>query len=132
MTKTTQLDAGEKSAARRLAETFSAETLDSLITDAVRSGPRSTVRTVCSTSRLDRPEHGVRAFHRQSTSSCSGGPRRRRHRTHRGVAKSAATLSAAGSSACSMICSISRSRVDASKLIVEIHIDWCRAVTDSQ
>jgi hypothetical protein len=23
-------------------------------------------------------------------------------------------------------------RVDASKLIVEIHIDWCRAVTDSQ
>ena len=38
MTKTTQLDAGEKSAARRLAETFSAETLDSLITDAVKSG----------------------------------------------------------------------------------------------
>lgn len=38
MTKTTQLGAGEKSAARRLAETFSAETLDSLIVDAVKSG----------------------------------------------------------------------------------------------
>jgi putative transposase len=38
VTEIMQLDAEEKSAARRLAETFSAETLDSLITDAVRSG----------------------------------------------------------------------------------------------
>ena len=38
MTKAIQLDVGEKSAARRLAETFSAETLDSLIIDAVKSG----------------------------------------------------------------------------------------------
>ncbi|EFG74145.1 putative transposase, Mutator family, partial [Mycobacterium parascrofulaceum ATCC BAA-614] len=38
MTKTTQSPAQEKSAARRLAETFSAETLDSLIKDAVKSG----------------------------------------------------------------------------------------------
>lgn len=38
MTKTTQAPAEEKSAARRLAETFSAETLDSLIKDAVKSG----------------------------------------------------------------------------------------------
>jgi hypothetical protein len=38
VTKTTQLDAEEKSAARRLAETFSAETLDSLITELVESG----------------------------------------------------------------------------------------------
>ncbi|BCO42435.1 hypothetical protein MINTM001_35740 [Mycobacterium paraintracellulare] len=38
MTKTTQSSAEEKSAARRLAETFSAETLDSLIKDAVKSG----------------------------------------------------------------------------------------------
>ena len=38
MTKTTQLPAEEKSAARRLAETFSAETLDSLIKDAVKAG----------------------------------------------------------------------------------------------
>ncbi|GCA97471.1 hypothetical protein NCCNTM_11060 [Mycolicibacterium sp. NCC-Tsukiji] len=38
MTKTTQVPAEEKSAARRLAETFSAETLDSLIKDAVKTG----------------------------------------------------------------------------------------------
>ncbi|MDT5130338.1 MAG: putative transposase [Mycobacterium sp.] len=38
MTKATQVQAQEKSAARRLAEAFSAETLDSLITDAVTSG----------------------------------------------------------------------------------------------
>jgi putative transposase len=38
VTKTTQSLAGEKSAARRLAETFSADTLDSLIKDAVKSG----------------------------------------------------------------------------------------------
>jgi putative transposase len=38
VTKATQFGAQEKSAARRLAKTFSAETLDSLITDAVRSG----------------------------------------------------------------------------------------------
>ena len=38
MTKTTQSPAQAKSAARQLAETFSAETLDSLIKDAVKSG----------------------------------------------------------------------------------------------
>ena len=38
MTKSTQSVREEKSAARRLAETFSAETLDSLIKDAVKSG----------------------------------------------------------------------------------------------
>lgn len=38
MTKTIGLADEEKSAARRLAETFSAETLDSLIKDAVKSG----------------------------------------------------------------------------------------------
>ncbi|BBY41839.1 hypothetical protein MCEL_01340 [Mycolicibacterium celeriflavum] len=36
--KTTQVPAEDKSAARQLAETFSAETLDSLIKDAVKSG----------------------------------------------------------------------------------------------
>ena len=36
--KTTQSPAEEKSAARRLAETFTAETLDSLIKDAVKAG----------------------------------------------------------------------------------------------
>ena len=38
MTKAIASASAEKSAARRLAETFSAETLDSLITDAVKSG----------------------------------------------------------------------------------------------
>jgi Transposase, Mutator family len=38
VTKTTQSEVGEKSAARRLADTFPAETLDSLIADAVKSG----------------------------------------------------------------------------------------------
>lgn len=38
MTNTTQSPADEKAAARRLAETFTAETLDSLIKDAVKSG----------------------------------------------------------------------------------------------
>lgn len=38
MTKTTQSAGREKSAARQLAETFSADTLDSLIKDAVKSG----------------------------------------------------------------------------------------------
>ena len=38
MSKITQVSAEEKSAARRLAETFSEETLDSLIKDAVKSG----------------------------------------------------------------------------------------------
>ena len=38
MTKTTQVRAEDKTAARRLAETFTAETLDSLIKDAVKSG----------------------------------------------------------------------------------------------
>lgn len=38
MTKTTQLPAEDKTAARRLAETFTEETLDSLIKDAVKSG----------------------------------------------------------------------------------------------
>ena len=38
MTRSTQSVREEKSAARRLAETFSAETLDSLIKDAVKSG----------------------------------------------------------------------------------------------
>jgi putative transposase len=36
--KTTELDVSEKSAARRLAEAFSGEALDSLIADAVKSG----------------------------------------------------------------------------------------------
>jgi putative transposase len=47
VTKSTQL-AGEKSAARRLAKTFSAETLDSLIKDAVKSGTPIDGQTVCS------------------------------------------------------------------------------------
>lgn len=38
MTKTIGSAGAEKSAARQLAETFSAETLDSLIKDAVKSG----------------------------------------------------------------------------------------------
>ena len=38
MIKTTELDVSEKSAARRLAEAFSGEALDSLIADAVKSG----------------------------------------------------------------------------------------------
>jgi len=38
VTKTTQSPGGEKAAVRRLAETFTAETLDSLIKDAVKSG----------------------------------------------------------------------------------------------
>jgi putative transposase len=37
VTEATQAQVQEKSAARRLAEAFSAETLDSLITDAVKS-----------------------------------------------------------------------------------------------
>jgi putative transposase len=38
VTKAIDSTVEQKSAARRLAETFSAETLDSLITDAVKSG----------------------------------------------------------------------------------------------
>lgn len=38
MSKTTQVPAEDKTAARRLAETFTAETLDSLIKDAVKTG----------------------------------------------------------------------------------------------
>ncbi|ORA75033.1 IS256 family transposase, partial [Mycolicibacter kumamotonensis] len=38
MTKTTKAPAQDKTAARRLAEAFSADTLDSLIADAVKSG----------------------------------------------------------------------------------------------
>ena len=38
MTKTTKVPAEDKTAARRLAEAFSADTLDSLIDDAVKSG----------------------------------------------------------------------------------------------
>ena len=64
MTKAIGSAGKEKSAARQLAETFSAETLDSLIKDAVKSGTPIDGADGCQRVHLGRPMRRHRALDR--------------------------------------------------------------------